>query len=74
MLDFNILNVMSILAKGFIAVVDHTKFGKAKFIPVLPLEQVDIIITDSGIAKEEIDSYRSEGVSIVVAEPLTELS
>jgi DeoR family fructose operon transcriptional repressor len=72
--DVNILNVMAKVAKEVIAVVDHTKFGNAKFIPLLPLQQVDTIITDSGIPEPEVEAYRSKGVSIIVAEPLTELS
>jgi DeoR/GlpR family transcriptional regulator of sugar metabolism len=62
---------MAKFANKVIAVVDHTKFGNAKFIPLLTLKQVDIIITDSGIKEEEVEAYRSKGVSIIVAEPLT---
>jgi len=70
--DVNIVNVMTKLAEKTIAVVDHTKFGNAKFTPLLPLDQIDTIITDSGIPEAEVEAYRSKGVSIIVAEPLTE--
>jgi len=69
--DVNIVNLMARLAKEVIAVVDHTKFGKAKFIPLLPLDQVDLIITDSGIPEKVVEAYRSKGVPIIVAEPLS---
>lgn len=68
--DISIVNVMAKLANEAIAVVDHTKFGNAKFIPLLSLEEVDVIITDSGIEEEDVEAYRSQGVSIIVAEPL----
>ena len=71
--DVNIVGVMAELARQVIAVVDHTKFGNAKFIPILPLEQVDAIITSSGISEEEVEAYRSKGFSVIVAEPLTGL-
>lgn len=68
--DISIVNVMAKLGNEVVAVVDHTKFGNAKFIPLLSLEEVDVIITDSGIEEEDVEAYRSQGFSIIVAEPL----
>jgi hypothetical protein len=55
-----------------IIIIIKLTYGNAKFTLLLPLDQIDNIMTDSGIPEEEAEAYRSMGISIIVAEPLTE--
>lgn len=53
-------------ANQVIALSDHSKFGKQNFAFVMPLEEINILITDKGISsffKEEIEK---KGVEVVV--------
>ena len=68
--DVKIIQIMAKLAKKVIAVVDHTKFGNSRFTPLLSLEEVDLIITDSGMPQEEADAYRNKGIELIIAQPL----
>ena len=68
--DAKIAGIMANLAEKVIAVIDHTKFDRTRFFPVLPLEEIDILITDSKITEERVKAYKAKEVSIIVAEPL----
>jgi DeoR/GlpR family transcriptional regulator of sugar metabolism len=45
---------------------DHGKFGRNALHHIVPLHQVQVIITDSGIAPEVLESIRVKGNEIVV--------
>jgi DeoR/GlpR family transcriptional regulator of sugar metabolism len=50
-----------------IVVADSSKLGKVTFAQVCPLERVDVVVTDSGAAKEDIEALTAEHVEVVVA-------
>jgi DeoR/GlpR family transcriptional regulator of sugar metabolism len=50
-----------------IVVADSSKLGKVTFAQVCPLDRVDVLVTDSGAAKEFLDSLEAEHVEVVVA-------
>ncbi|MFF2912477.1 DeoR/GlpR family DNA-binding transcription regulator [Paenibacillus sp. NPDC057934] len=51
-------------ARQVIAVVDHHKFGNTALRTFASLEEVDLILTDSGLPKESAQQFRSAGVSL----------
>ncbi|MCD6318309.1 DeoR/GlpR transcriptional regulator [Candidatus Aerophobetes bacterium] len=50
-----------------IAVTDHSKFGKQNFIFVIPIEKIDIIVTDKGISPQIKKEMERKGVEVIVA-------
>jgi DeoR family galactitol utilization operon repressor len=50
---YSISGVMAQAAKRVVAVVDSTKFGRRGFNLVLPMSQIDVIITDTGISSTD---------------------
>jgi DeoR/GlpR family transcriptional regulator of sugar metabolism len=50
-----------------IVVADSSKLGKVTFAQVCPLASVDVVVTDSDAAREEIEALQSEHVEVVVA-------
>lgn len=49
-----------------IAVTDHSKFGKQNFIFVIPIEKIDVIITDKGISSQIKKRMEKKGVEVRV--------
>jgi DeoR/GlpR family transcriptional regulator of sugar metabolism len=45
---------------------DHSKFGRDALHRVVPLQMVQVILTDSGIAPEILESLRGQGPEVVV--------
>jgi DeoR/GlpR family transcriptional regulator of sugar metabolism len=54
-------------ARRRIAVADATKLGKAGFARVAPIEQLDVLVTDSDASPGFLDEMRSAGVEVVIA-------
>jgi DeoR/GlpR family transcriptional regulator of sugar metabolism len=54
-------------AKRSYVLVDSSKFDKTSFIRYASLEQIDTILTDSGIKREILDRYRDAGARIQIA-------
>jgi DeoR/GlpR family transcriptional regulator of sugar metabolism len=48
-----------------IALVDSTKFSASALMTMAPLDQVDLLITDTGLPSETLDEYRAAGIDIV---------
>lgn len=53
-------------ARRVVVLADHSKFGKVSFASFASLEEVDQIITDSGVAEEELRPIRDTGVDVMV--------
>ncbi len=54
-------------AKEIIVLADSSKLGRTCFMTIAPLEEADILITDSGAAPEDLEELRKRGIRIVVA-------
>jgi DeoR/GlpR family transcriptional regulator of sugar metabolism len=55
-------------AEQLIVVADSTKFGHTSLAQMCPLEQIDVLVTDSGLAAEWSQRLESSGVKLVIAE------
>lgn len=51
-----------------IVLADHTKIGRISNFVSTPLEDVDIIITDSGCPKEDVEQLLAQGINVIIAE------
>lgn len=54
------------VAKTIIAVCDSSKFDRRSFCIIATLEQVDVLITDSGIPAHYADTLRSMGIDVQI--------
>jgi radical SAM superfamily enzyme YgiQ (UPF0313 family) len=45
---------------------DHSKLGKAGFVPIMPLNEIDVLITDALANEEIISSLRKQGIEVMV--------
>lgn len=55
-------------SKMVIALVDSSKFRKMGITVISPLQEIDIIITDSGILPEVLEEITSLGIEVIVAD------
>src|SRR5215471_6156239 len=55
-------------AQKVIFCFDHTKFGRQSVLPLCDLDCVDTVVTDSGAERDLVQSLRSRGIQVVVAE------
>ncbi len=54
-------------ARRVVVVADHTKFGRRSMVPVAPLESVNQIVADDGLALEFVDMLMRHGVECLLA-------
>ncbi len=62
-----IVRKMAAQAEGVVLVADSSKYGRAGFARVLPLERIDICITDSELGEEELRMIESLFVDVRTA-------
>jgi len=56
--------VMAQRADQVIVLADSSKLGQAGFVPIAPMDQIDVLITDSGAPGELVDGLREQGVEV----------
>jgi len=49
-----------------IAVLDASKFNRRGFNQVLPMAEIDCVITDEGIGEKELKSLKQTSVELIV--------
>ncbi|AEJ61612.1 transcriptional regulator, DeoR family [Spirochaeta thermophila DSM 6578] len=49
-----------------ILVADSSKYGKVGFVHVLPLEEIDVVITDAGLPEDAREELREAGVDLII--------
>ena len=54
-------------ARQVILLADSSKIGKASFVRAGALEDVDVLVTDSGAAQKDVKQFRKKGIKVVVA-------
>lgn len=64
----DLLRRMCSQASRSVLVVDSSKLGNKGFVRILPLSEVDILITDSGMPEETIRDIRAMGVDVRIAQ------
>lgn len=53
-------------ARKIVVVTDSTKFEKRAFASIRPVNEIDVLITDSGIDKKIVKAFKSLGVEVVI--------
>ncbi len=62
-----IVRMMAVLSEETMLLADSGKYDRAGFARVLSLDQVDALITDSGMRESDLSLIRDQGVRIYVA-------
>jgi DeoR/GlpR family transcriptional regulator of sugar metabolism len=55
------------IASKVIVVADHTKFGRGAMIPLAPLEQADIVVSDRELDPKYQQLLEGHGVQVLLA-------
>jgi DeoR family transcriptional regulator of aga operon len=55
-------------AQSVAVLADHTKFGKRGIGKICDLDQIQYIITDSGVSRDTVKSLEDRGVKVLIAE------
>jgi len=58
---------MASRAEQIIVLADHSKLGKAGFVPIMPIEKIDVLITDQSAPEQILSDLRERGVQVLVA-------
>jgi len=53
-------------ARQVILLADSSKIGKISFVRFSLLDEVDVLITDSGVARDELSRLRKSGIKVIV--------
>lgn len=61
---YHISSIMAAASAEVVAVVDSTKFNRNGFNLVLPMEKIDLIITDNNLSKEKYSALQAEHINI----------
>ena len=62
-----IVKAMKAHAETTVLLADSSKFGRVGFISILPLSEMDSIITDSGLAESALETLTAAGITIETA-------
>ena len=69
-MEIEIKRAMRRCARQVILLIDSSKFGQQSLCPILPLEEIDILVTDSGAPQPMLAELRKMGIDVrVVSEP-----
>ncbi len=68
MTEAEIKRKMISCAQQVILVTDSSKFGKSSFAKFADLDDIDVCITDSGIAKKRKKSLSRSGITVITAD------
>jgi DeoR family transcriptional regulator, galactitol utilization operon repressor len=60
-----IVKAMAAAAEQTVVLADSSKYGKSGFVTVLPLEQIDVLVTDDGLSKAAEAEIAELGVEVV---------
>lgn len=63
---YSISSVMAKCAQRIVATIDSSKFGRRGFNLVLPISQLDTIITDDGISDHDKQAFESTNVKLLI--------
>ena len=60
---------LAAIAAKRILLLDHSKWGVSSLCSSVRLEDIDVIITDSGAPSDAVEEARARGIEVVVCEP-----
>ena len=58
---------MASRAEQIIVLADHSKLGKVGFVPIMPIEKIDVLITDISAPEHILKVLQDRGVKVLVA-------
>lgn len=58
---------MASRAEQVIVLADHSKLGRAGFVPIMPVSNINILITDPSAPKQLISDLHERGIQVLVA-------
>jgi DeoR/GlpR family transcriptional regulator of sugar metabolism len=64
-LEVEVKKSMARRAERCCVLADSSKFGRAMSLVVLPLEQIDLLITDAGLSDEHAQAIEARGVEVI---------
>lgn len=65
--EFDVKRAMVETANRVIALVDHSKVGSEHLFPYASLDEIDVLITDSGVDPDAVETLRASGLDVRVA-------
>ena len=51
-----------------VLVADSSKYGKQGFVKIIPLQEIDVLITDSGLPQSAVEEIRAMDIEVVVVQ------
>lgn len=57
---------MASMAKKVVVLADHTKFGVDSLRLTIPIDGIDILVTDEGASRQHLDEIRAAGIELIV--------
>jgi DeoR/GlpR family transcriptional regulator of sugar metabolism len=52
-----------------VGLIDSTKFGRAALVTIAQAQELDLIVTDSGLAGPVAEQHRAAGVRLEIVNP-----
>ena len=65
-LEIQVKQAMAHGARQVIVLMDGSKFGRRSLTPILPVQEIDILITDTNAPAEMVESLREKHIDIIV--------
>lgn len=63
---YQVSQAMCQAAKQIIVVTDSSKFGRKTPNVVVPIDKIDIVITDSGISESDLSALQLRGIQVML--------
>jgi DeoR/GlpR family transcriptional regulator of sugar metabolism len=60
----DVVNAARAVARRTVALIDSTKFGRASLLTILRPHELDLLVVDSGLPTDVLETYRRVGVAI----------
>lgn len=62
---YNVTQMMAKCAKTVVILADSSKLSRSGFNQVLLPEQLDMLITDTGISNDDMTHFRAQGIHVI---------
>jgi DeoR family fructose operon transcriptional repressor len=63
----DVINVARANAERTIGLIDSTKFGRSSLLTIAQAQDLDAVVTDSGLDESTVREYRAAGVKLEIA-------
>jgi DeoR/GlpR family transcriptional regulator of sugar metabolism len=62
----DVVNAASAAAGRTVGLIDSTKVGRSSLVSIAPAEELDVIVSDDGLAEDVVEQYRAAGVRLEI--------